>query len=66
MFVDPKPYFTEEGKIRFICGAQRENLTGTAIIFEMDNLEDTPRLLGELSLPDLTIKTYLCGNALTY
>lgn len=48
---DPKPYFTEEGKIRFICGAQRENLTGTAIIFEMDNLEDTPRLLGELSLP---------------
>ena len=32
-------------------GAQRENLTGTAIIFEMDNLEDVPRLLGELSLP---------------
>ena len=48
---DPKPYFTENGNIRFICGAQRENLTGTAIIFEMDNLEDTPRLLGELSLP---------------
>ena len=48
---DPKPYLTENGKIRFICGAQRENLTGTAIIFEMDNLEDTPRLLGELSLP---------------
>ena len=48
---DPKPYFTEDGKIRFICGAQRENLTGTAIIFEMDNLEDVPRLLGELSLP---------------
>ena len=48
---DPKPYFTENGKIRFICGAQRKNLTGTAIIFEMDNLEDTPRLLGELSLP---------------
>ena len=48
---DPKPYFTEDGKIHFICGAQRENLTGTAIIFEMDNLEDTPRLLGELSLP---------------
>ena len=48
---DPKPYFTENGKIRFICGAQRENLTGTAIIFEMDNLEDTPRLQGELSLP---------------
>ena len=48
---DPKPYLTKDGKIRFICGAQRENLTGTAIIFEMDNLEDTPRLLGELSLP---------------
>ena len=48
---DPKPYFTENGKICFICGAQRENLTSTAIIFEMDNLEDTPRLLGELSLP---------------
>lgn len=47
---DPKPFFTPEGKIRFICGAQRENLTGTAIIFEMDNLQDTPRLLGELSL----------------
>ena len=48
---DPKPYLTKDGKIRFICGAQRENLTGTAIIFEMDNLESTPRLLGELSLP---------------
>ena len=47
---DPKPYFAEN-EIHFICGAQRENLTGTAIIFEMDNLEDTPRLLGELSLP---------------
>ena len=47
---DPKPYFTEDGKIRFICGAQRENLTGTAIIFEMDNLEDTPRLLGRTFL----------------
>jgi len=53
---DPKPYFTEDGKIRFICGAQRENLIGTAIIFEMDNLEDTPRLLGELSLPDFDNK----------
>lgn len=48
---DPKPYFTKEGKIRFVCGAQRENLTGTAIIFEMDNLDDTPRLLGELKVP---------------
>lgn len=48
---DPKPYLTKEGKIRFICGAQRENLTGTAIIFEMDDLDDTPRLIGELSVP---------------
>lgn len=48
---DPKPYFTAEGKIRFVCGAQRENLTGTAIVFEMDNLDDTPQLLGELALP---------------
>lgn len=48
---DPKPYLTKEGKIRFVCGAQRENLTGTAIIFEMDHLDDTPRLIGELSIP---------------
>lgn len=48
---DPKPFFTPEGKIRFVCGAQRENLSGTAIMFEMDHLEDTPRLLGELELP---------------
>lgn len=49
---DPKPYYTEQGKIRFICGAQRQDLTGTALIYEMDNIEDTPRLLGELSLPE--------------
>ena len=48
---DPKPFVTAEGKIRFVLGAQREDLSGTAIIFEMDNLEDTPRLLGELFLP---------------
>lgn len=48
---DPKPFFTQEGKIRFVCGAQREDLSGTAILFEMDNLEDKPRLLGELTLP---------------
>ncbi|MDU8924422.1 glycoside hydrolase family 32 protein [Pasteurellaceae bacterium LIM206] len=47
---DPKPFFSQEGKIRFVCGAQRENLTGTAIVFEMDNLEAQPRLLGELQL----------------
>lgn len=48
---DPKPFLTQEGKIRFICGAQREDLSGTALVFEMDDLADTPRLLGELSLP---------------
>ena len=48
---DPKPYFAPNGKIRFICGAQRENLSGTAIIFEMDNLNDKLRLLGELAVP---------------
>lgn len=48
---DPKPYFAENGKIRFICGAQRENLTGTALIFEMDNLDAAPQLLGELEVP---------------
>ncbi len=48
---DPKPFFSAEGKIRFICGAQREDLSGTALVFEMDNLADTPRLLGELSVP---------------
>lgn len=48
---DPKPFLTKEGKIRFICGAQRENLSGTALVFEMDNLNDTPRLLGELTIP---------------
>ena len=48
---DPKPYLTPEGKIRFICGAQRQNRTGTALLFEMDSLDDTPRLLGELDVP---------------
>lgn len=48
---DPKPYLTSEGKIRFICGAQRQNLTGTALLFEMDNLDDTPSLMGELDVP---------------
>ncbi|MFZ7172245.1 glycoside hydrolase family 32 protein [Avibacterium volantium] len=48
---DPKPFLTKDGKIRFICGAQREDLSSTALIFEMDDLADTPRLLGELALP---------------
>lgn len=50
-FRDPKPYFNEEGKIRFVCGAQRDNLTGTAVIFEMENLDDTPHIVGELAIP---------------
>ena len=42
----------KEGKIRFVLGAQRENLTGTCLVYEMDNLQDTPRLIGELSVQD--------------
>lgn len=49
---DPKPYITKEGKIRFVLGAQRENLTGTALIYEMENLEATPRLIAELEVKD--------------
>lgn len=47
---DPKPFVTEEGKIRFVLGAQRENLTGTVLLFEMDDLQSTPRLLGEIEI----------------
>ncbi|MEG9487875.1 glycoside hydrolase family 32 protein [Mannheimia indoligenes] len=47
---DPKPYITAEGKIRFVLGAQRENLTGTALIYEMNDLNDTPRLVTELDV----------------
>ena len=47
---DPKPFLTAEGKIRFILGAQRQDLSGTALLFEMDNLNDSPKLLGELAL----------------
>lgn len=49
---DPKPYITSEGKIRFVLGAQRENLTGTALIYEMNDLNDTPRLISELAVQD--------------
>ncbi|HGO5824337.1 TPA: glycoside hydrolase family 32 protein [Mannheimia haemolytica] len=49
---DPKPYLTAEGKIRFVLGAQRENLTGTALIYEMDDLNATPRLIAELEVHD--------------
>lgn len=45
---DPKPFITAEGKIRFVLGAQRADLTGTALLYEMDDLVDTPRLLSEL------------------
>ena len=49
---DPKPFITAEGKIRFVLGAQRENLTGTCLVYEMDDLNSTPRLLGELAVQD--------------
>lgn len=49
---DPKPFVTKEGKIRFVLGAQRENLSGTALIYEMADLNSTPQLLGELNLSD--------------
>lgn len=49
---DPKPYITAEGKIRFVLGAQRENLTGTALIYEMNDLNDMPRLIAELAVND--------------
>ncbi|SUC10522.1 protein ScrB [Pasteurella canis] len=47
---DPKPFITAEGKIRFILGAQRKNGTGTALLYEMPNIDSSPQLLGELSL----------------
>lgn len=49
---DPKPFITPDGKIRFVLGAQRENLTGTALLYEMDDLNAEPRLLGELVISD--------------
>ncbi|MDO4430594.1 MAG: glycoside hydrolase family 32 protein [Lonepinella koalarum] len=49
-FRDPKPFFTKEGNVRFICGAQRENRSGTAVLFEMNNFNSEPVMLGELSL----------------
>ncbi|MCK3654836.1 fructosidase [Pasteurellaceae bacterium Macca] len=47
---DPKPFITAEGKIRFVVGAQRHDLTGTALLYEMDDLNSPPRLLGELAV----------------
>lgn len=47
---DPKPYITAEGKIRFVLGAQRENLTGACLVYEMDDLNATPRLISELTV----------------
>ncbi|VEI47282.1 sucrose-6-phosphate hydrolase [Actinobacillus equuli] len=49
---DPKPFITAEGKIRFVLGAQRENLTGTCLVYEMDDLDSTPRLISELAVKD--------------
>ncbi|KMK51549.1 fructosidase [[Actinobacillus] muris] len=47
---DPKPFITTEGKIRFVLGAQRQDLSGTALLYEMADLTDTPRLLSELAI----------------
>lgn len=47
---DPKPWI-QNGKIQFICAAQREDLTGCAIICEMD--EKTTKLLGELIVSEI-------------
>ncbi|WP_150539882.1 glycoside hydrolase family 32 protein [Actinobacillus vicugnae] len=49
---DPKPFITTEGKIRFVLGAQRENLTGACLVYEMDDLDSTPRLISELAVKD--------------
>ncbi|NBI43415.1 sucrose-6-phosphate hydrolase [[Haemophilus] felis] len=66
---DPKPFLTHEGKIRFVLGAQRENLTGTALIYEMDNLQSNPVLLGELTLERFNnqdIFMWECPDLLTF
>ena len=47
---DPKPFITTEGKIRFVLGAQRADLTGTALLYEMQDLKAKPQLLGEIQL----------------
>lgn len=49
---DPKPWITAEGKIRFVLGAQREDLSGTCLMYEMDDLESAPRLISELEIKD--------------
>lgn len=49
---DPKPYITKDGKIRFVLGAQRQDLSGTALIYEMNDLNDKPRLISELAIKD--------------
>lgn len=50
---DPKPFITEDGKIRFVLGAQRENLTGTCLLYEMDDLDSLPKLLSEFAVQDV-------------
>lgn len=47
---DPKPFITADGKIRFVLGAQRQDLSGTALVYEMVDLDDTPTLLSELAI----------------
>ena len=48
-FRDPKPYI-HDGKVRFVCVGQRENETGSAIIFEYSHEEKKASLVGELEI----------------
>jgi beta-fructofuranosidase len=47
---DPKVWKAEDGRYYMLLGAQRENLTGTFIIYESDNAVDW-NLKGELKTP---------------
>ncbi|MBV7388106.1 glycoside hydrolase family 32 protein [Pasteurellaceae bacterium TAE3-ERU1] len=49
-FRDPKPFVAGDGRVYFVCGAQREDKTGTALLYVMDDIHAQPHLLGELAL----------------
>ena len=48
-FRDPKPWIVN-GEIRFICGAQREDESGTAVIFSYDKDKRSSKVIGELEI----------------
>ncbi len=48
-FRDPKPY-VQDGEIRFICVGQRENETGSAVIFNYNHKNKKASLVGELEI----------------